>query len=205
MNGKQLTRELRRLARQEVPDQPDLWPGTRARLNTQSADAQVGSGRGTAKRADAASVYTWYSDARRSRFGAGALAVAAGLILVVLVAGLALMFGNRNSDQPAVGAGATTTSSRAATPIAWSETGVSVVLIVPLNGSDVGGEVYAQVHPNGDVRLTGTPTGSEEVLFWHVVPGSCERWSGATNRGTPTDELLPTFYSQSHRHAGADR
>ena len=75
--------------------------------------------------------------------------------------------------------------------------GVSVVSIVPLNGSDVGGEVYAQVHPNGDVRLTGTPTGLEEVLFWHVVPGSCERWSVATYRGTPTDELLPTFYSQS--------
>ena len=112
MNGKRLTRQLRRLARQEVPDQPDLWPGIRARLNAQSADAQVGSGRGTAQRANAASVYTWYSDARRSRFGTGALAVAAGLILVVLVAGLALMFGNRNSDHPAVGVGATTTSSR---------------------------------------------------------------------------------------------
>ncbi len=130
MNAKRLTGKLRRLARQEVPDKPDLWPAIQARLSRQ----HTATARGTTHRAEVASVFTWRADARRSRFGTGALTLASALVLVLLVAGLALILGNQSGDHPAVGSGATPSPSLAAmaTPSSTDPTAEAIPSTCPV-------------------------------------------------------------------------
>ncbi len=117
MNAKQLTRELRRIARQEVPNgQPDLWPAIRSRVGTRRPG--MGPAQGNVYRSehpgDLSSVYVWHADERPSRFGNATRLLAAGAALAV-VAVLAVILGNHGGtgDKQPIGAGGVTATDAA--------------------------------------------------------------------------------------------
>ena len=187
MNAKRLTGKLRRLARQEVPDKPDLWPAIQARLSRQ----HTATARGTTHRAEVASVFTWRADARRSRFGTGALTLASALVLVLLVAGLALILGNQSGDHPAVGSGATPSPSLAAmaTPSSTDPTAEAIPSTCPVT-----------LPPPTFVPATPAPGAAGSLILLHLrherpvdqVTGHWQlgRFAAGTGAGLCAKDLL---------------
>lgn len=108
MNARRLKRELRRMAQQEVPDSPDLWPAIRARLASRHGAASSSRAHEhTSARPTA--VYVWHADDRRSRLGIGTRLLAVAAMLVLVTVGLAVMLGNHGGggDQQLASTGAT--------------------------------------------------------------------------------------------------
>ena len=201
MNTSQLSRELRRIARREVPNgQPDLWPAIQRQL-AQSRPG-VPSAAGLTGRSnldpDFSSVYVWNADERRSRFGVGR-ALVAGVAVLALVAVLAVVLSNRgSSNSQRLAAGGVASSNATATPSTvpqtpWPSNGKIVAPVEPLGDPNASGTVTAQILPNGDVRISGGVESATDQYTWHVVPQSCAATAGQTEEQIAANDIVPAY------------
>lgn len=200
MKAAKLARELRRIARREVPTgEPNLWPAIRRQIvsrtpTTNSFPPSGDPSRSTrARRADLASEYVWQSDERR-RFGTTSRVLMGGIALVLLVAVLAVVLRNQQGDDRSVGTIGTPASSPTAgsstpypnTLLTWPSDGLLTLGVVPA-GFIMGGTINAQILPSGDLRISYNPETARDVLIWHVVSVSCKA------RQFDGDDIVPPF------------
>jgi len=198
MKARQLSRELRRIARREVPTgEPDLWPAIRRQIAPRGdVVAPAGRQRSGASRPEVESVYVWRANERRGRASAGVRALVAVAVLVLVGSGLAALLSSHGGSALPVGAGVTPSPMAAATPAtsaSWTSTGALTIPIVPLAGAGVGGEVRAQIMPSRDLLLTFAVNGPASELEWHVVSGLCATALRGTATPAPSQDLVPPF------------
>jgi hypothetical protein len=188
MKASELSRELRRIARREVPNgEPNLWPTIRQQLERAGAGGSSLHQHGEARRsgADLSSSYVWHADApKRRRFGTLPAALAAGLTLALFVTVLAIALGNQggNGDQRFAGSGRATPMSDPAaglstphvdTLLTWPSNGSLTLRVIPA-GFIIGGTINAQILPSGNVHINYSAESARDVLIWHVVSVSCK-------------------------------
>ena len=228
MNPRQLTRELRRLARQEVPrGEPNLWPEIQRQVSQRRTPYSSPSAPGSYVRSesssgnpDLSSVYVWSTDARPSRFGGTARLVASGAALALVVVVLAVLIGNRgggDKNKQPVGAIASPTVSgannRVGTAVAafpaptWSSSGALTVPIRPVNGSNLQANVDAQIMPTNDLRLITSVDNSVDIVTWHVVRQTCNEVSSMHEQELSGQDVIPSFlqYGWYYTFISADK
>jgi hypothetical protein len=202
MKVSDLTRELRRIARREVPNgEPNLWPAIRQQL--ERAGACNESRRSSA---DLDSSYVWHADApRRRRFGTLPAALAGALVLVLLVAGLALALGNRSRPgQPAaIIGGLATPPAATGSPTSggegWTSSGALTIPLVPTNGSNVGGTVNTQIMPGGDLRISINLTTPTDPLVWRTfTPAYCSLTPDGRVGEPEMHAVIPSFIQSGY-------
>ncbi len=211
MNAKQLSRELRRVARQEVPNgETNLWPEIRNRVAARRTPYSSPSSHGSYIRSETSdgrpelsSVYVWSAEARPGRIGNGARLLAAGAVVALLVALLAVVMGNHGGDNRPAGMVASPASAPAGsgTPAAspaslapgWSSSGKLTIPISPAGGSDLTGTVDAQILPTGDLRLRYRAATPSDAMTWHVVPENCPALTAVHELDLDGRDIIPAF------------
>ncbi|HUZ02529.1 MAG TPA: hypothetical protein VMU89_19450, partial [Thermomicrobiaceae bacterium] len=198
MKARQLSRELRRIARREVPTgEPDLWPAIRRQIAPRGdVVAPAGRQRSGASRPEVESVYVWRANERRGRASAGVRALVAVAVLVLVGSGLAALLSSHGGSALPVGAGVTPSPMAAATPAtsaSWTSTGALTIPIVLLAGAGVGGEVRAQIMPSRDLLLTVQAAGSGAQLEWHVVTSPLVPVAGQIATPDARQDVVPPF------------
>ncbi len=216
MNAKQLSRELHRIARREVPDgETNLWPAIRSRITpaTPGMSSLRNGSEGSGHRSEVSSVYVWSTDERRGRFGNGTRLLAASVAVLLVAAVMAVVLnnhgGNGRDNLPIAAVGTPTTSAaptveETATGFGqttshitnWPSDGKLSVPVATRAGMNGTASVNMQIMPTGNIRLTAFSDNSKDGLNWHVVGAqSCDAVATTSEPDLEKQDIVPSFLS----------